>query len=63
MKEAETLLKHLRWKEDTVVTNHEGERVWLKPCVEGGVQIGITDCCLESHPCERHAKMVAGGST
>lgn len=49
------LLDSLRWKEDQCVTNHEGERVFLGPCYNSeGRQVGITDCCPEEYPCERH---------
>lgn len=45
----------LRWKEDTLVTNRFGERVWLKPLTnEAGKQIGITECCPEDAPCSKH---------
>jgi hypothetical protein len=57
--DAAKLLDSLRWSEDRVITNHEGERVWLKVLYDGsGKRIGITDCCLEESPCERHAEMV-----
>ena len=52
-------LKSLRWDIDMVVTNHEGERVWLGPCLDSnGKRIGITDCCPEDGPCEHHAAIV-----
>lgn len=54
-KEASELLASLRWHEDMVVTNYEGERVWLAPCFDKeGKRHGITDCCLESDPCDYH---------
>lgn len=54
------MLDALRWREDTVITNHEGERVWLKPCINSdGKRIGITDCCPADDPCEYH-KILAG---
>lgn len=57
--EIESVLRSLRWKEDTLVTNDFGERVWLKPLLnEQESQIGITDCCEESDPCSRHKSMV-----
>ena len=56
--DAEKLLESLRWHEDMVVTNHEGDRVWLKLFFdESGKQCGITDCCPEAWPCERHKAM------
>lgn len=54
-REAKELLKSLRWKEDMVITNYEGERVWLKPALDSnGKRHGITDCCLADDPCEWH---------
>ena len=50
----EALLDSLRWREDIVITNHDGERVWLGPCFLNGKRIGITDCCLEGDPCDWH---------
>lgn len=55
--EAKELLDSLRWTEDMVITNYEGERVWLKPCYIDGKRVGITDCCLESDPCDYHKKL------
>lgn len=52
-------LKDLRWEEDMVITNDEGERVWLKPCYIDGKRVGITDCCLESDPCDYHKKLAS----
>lgn len=57
-KELAELLESMRWKEDMVITNHEGERVWLKPCLNNaGERIGITDCCLADDPCDWHRTM------
>lgn len=42
------------WRADEVVTNHEGQRVWLKQIPQG-----ITDCCPEAEPCERHARIAS----
>lgn len=57
-KEAELLLSALRWKENMVVTNDFDERVWLRPLLDKErKRIGITDCCFESDPCERHLRM------
>lgn len=54
--EASKLLDSLRWREDMIITNHEGERVWLKAHYdEQGKRNGITDCCLADDPCDRHA--------
>lgn len=51
----EAELAALRWRPDMVVTTPFGERVWLKPCYDQlGRRIGITDCCPEDDPCERH---------
>lgn len=53
--EARKLLNSLRWKEDMVITNHEGERVWLTPCFDkDGKRTGIWDCCPEADPCDYH---------
>lgn len=55
---AKSILNDLRWKEDMVITNYNNERAWLKPCLDdSGKRIGITDCCLESDPCDRHSTM------
>ena len=43
------ILDALRWRADMIITNYEGERVWLKQ-----IKGGITDCCLASAPCQRH---------
>ncbi len=51
----EKVLTNLRWKEDMLITNHFGERVWLGPCYNTkGKRIGITDCCFEDNPCSKH---------
>lgn len=53
-----SLMEQLRWDVDHCVTNHEGERVWLKACVdERGNRIGITDCCPAEYPCDHHKKI------
>jgi len=60
-KDHEDVLEGLRWGADTVVENYEGERVWLRPCLDGlGRRIGITDCCREDDPCGRHGRIRAG---
>lgn len=46
-----------RWREDIVITNHDGDRVWLKPVVVDDKQIGITDCCFEKAPCAHHVEV------
>lgn len=52
---AKDLLSSLRWCEDMVITNYEGERVWLKPALDrNGKRHGITDCCLADDPCDYH---------
>lgn len=57
---ARQMLKSLRWDVDMVIENCDGERVWLGPCLDAaGKRIGITDCCLESDPCEHHAAIAA----
>jgi hypothetical protein len=57
-RQAKRLLEGLRWKEDMMITNHEGERVWLKPCLNTeGKRIGITDCCPEEDPCDHHESL------
>ena len=49
------LLKPLQWGPDMVITNHFGERVWLKEAFNrSGKRAGITDCCPESAPCPWH---------
>lgn len=55
--EAETLLSELRWTADRIITNYEGERVWLKKIPEG-----LTDCCFASEPCEFHARLTHAAS-
>lgn len=56
--EAKLLLKALQCDVDMVIMNHNGERVWLGPCLGAeGKRIGITDCCLEIAPCEHHRKI------
>lgn len=60
--ERRKLLAALRWKDGDLVRNHFGERVWLKPCYDAvGQRVGITECCLEATPCERHGKDVTDG--
>lgn len=52
---ARATLASLRWEEDQLIRNHEGEWVWLGPCYDSdGKRIGITDCCPADNPCERH---------
>lgn len=52
-------LRELRWRPDQVVTNHFGQRVWLRERFQGEQQIGITDCCFADDPCEWHAAFPA----
>lgn len=55
---APAMLESLRWTADRLITNHEGERVWLKPCYdENDKRIGITDCCAEESPCFHHLEI------
>lgn len=49
-------LQSLRWTEDSLVTNPFGARVFLKAVIVKGKRIGITDCCFEDEPCERHGR-------
>ena len=49
------ILSDLRWTPDRVITNYEGDRVWLKAC--NTIPKGVTDCCLETDPCEYHARL------
>ena len=61
-------LNSLRWKEDTVIENYDGERVWLKQTAvyrrDGTLQyIGITDCCLVGHPCAWHMALALADTT
>lgn len=55
--DTEALLESLRWKADMIITNYEGERVWLKELFHEGKQIGITDCCAADEPCDYHASL------
>lgn len=56
-KEIKELLESLRWKADMLITNYENERVWLTEKYIDGKRIGITDCCLESNPCDYHGNL------
>ena len=57
---AKDLLESLRWGPDMVITNHEGERVWLTEHFDkNGKRDGITDCCEEALPCDYHAVLAA----
>ena len=52
-------LNSSRWKEDMLVTNHFGERVWLKrECPASLIDVYpngyITECCAEESPCKHH---------
>ena len=56
----ESVLRSLRWKEDTKVITPFGEHVWLKPCYNAvGKRIGITECCFVNDPCEHHKKVAS----
>ena len=48
----DALLDALRWKADQIITNHFGERVWLKQSPHG-----LTDCCPVDAPCDHHVKL------
>ena len=52
MKNASKLLEELRWTADRIITNYDGDRVWLKQ-----IEHGITDCCLAESPCGHHAML------
>ncbi len=54
----ESLLASLRWDVDSLITNHFGERVWLKAFFDqNGKRNGITDCCYASDPCVHHQEV------
>lgn len=55
--DAKELLASLRWDVDMVITNYDGERVWLGPAMLDGKRVGITDCCLVEAPCDHHANV------
>ena len=41
---------------DTVITNLDGARVWLKNAFDSkGRRIGVSACCPEAAPCAWHA--------
>ena len=42
---------------DTVATDLNGARVWLKEVFLNGKRIGVDVCCPESVPCEWHAAL------
>jgi hypothetical protein len=43
---------------DTVITNYDGTRVWLKDVFDTqGRRIGVGECCLEAAPCAWHAAL------
>ncbi len=49
---SQSLMEFQMPQADTKVTNHQGEHVWLRQINEG-----VTECCLVSAPCDRHAKI------
>lgn len=54
----QSILESLRWNEDSMITNYDGEQVWLKACyLDNGARAGITDCCFVDTPCDRHKKI------
>jgi hypothetical protein len=60
---ASQTLAELRWDVDQLITNHEGERVWLGAAFDAeGKRIGITDCCRAEDPCEHHLEVSRRGS-
>lgn len=62
-RDATLLLDSLRWKEDAVITNHFGERVWLRVLFNSdGVRLGITECCFADDPCLRHKNIEGRGN-
>jgi len=52
----EALLRELRaWgTSDMIWTNYDGERWWFKKVYHNGEHVGKSECCPESHPCDRH---------
>lgn len=61
---ATALLAGLRWREDMIITNYDGEVVWLGICYDKtGNRIGIRDCCLASEPCDHHAAIARSQAT
>lgn len=61
MTDARDMLESLRWDVDQIITNYDGERVWLGPASDdNGKRIGITDCCPEERPCTRHEAIANG---
>ncbi len=54
---ASELLVSLRWSADQLITNHLGERWWLKQ-----IAGGITECCPGDAPCVRHKALSESGS-
>ena len=48
------LLGNVALRADTVIS-HEGKQIWLKDSFTSeGKRIGVSECCLESDPCEWH---------
>ena len=46
----------------TVITNIDGNRVWLKESfTPHGKLVGVIDCCPVLHPCPRHRAVAAAG--
>ena len=52
--DAREIMEALSWRADQIITNHFGERVWLRQSDARS----ITDCCLVVAPCEYHARLV-----
>ena len=58
-KDADLLLRHLRWRVDQRIINHFGQEVWLRACYDAtGKRIGITECCFADDPCDHHRAIV-----
>lgn len=54
----EDILELLRWKADMCVQSPEhGKFIFLKPLYINGEQVGLTECCLKTEPCERHVEV------
>jgi hypothetical protein len=57
--EMNQVMDTVSWGVDMVITNDAGDRVWLREFFDAhGQQVGITDCCLETSPCEWHSGYV-----
>ena len=52
-----TILIGVGLEADTVVTDIDGKRVWLKEVFLNGRKIGVAACCPESVPCPWHTAL------